>query len=197
MKSFNESIEVLKKYNKEPFHIEHGITVGLVLGWFAKNAGMSDEEVEYWKTVGLLHDIDFEMYPEEHCKKCVELLKNEGYDDEFIKSVCSHGFGPCSDVEPTKEMEKVLFTVDELTGIIFAAAKMRPSKSCTDMELSSLKKKFKDKRFAAGCDREVIKLGAEKYMQMDLDEVLNKTLEAMKENETGIRELLSAHIKSV
>lgn len=194
MKNFNESIEVLKKYNKELFHIEHGITVGSVLGWFAKNAGMSDEEVEYWKTVGLLHDIDFEMYPEEHCKKCVELLKNEGYDDEFIKSVCSHGFGPCSDVEPTKEMEKVLFTVDELTGIIFAAAKMRPSKSCTDMELSSLKKKFKDKRFAAGCDREVIKLGAEKYMQMDLDEVLNKTLEAMKENEAGIRELLSVHL---
>ena len=194
MKSFNESIEVLKKYNKEPFHIEHGITVGMVLGWFAKNAGMSDEEVEYWKTVGLLHDIDFEMYPEEHCKKCVELLKDEGYDDEFIKSVCSHGFGPCSDVEPSKEMEKVLFTVDELTGIIFAAAKMRPSKSCTDMELSSLKKKFKDKRFAAGCDREVIKLGVEKYMQMDLDEVLNKTLEAMKENEAAIRELLSYNL---
>ena len=105
MKNFNESIEVLKKYNKEPFHIEHGITVGMVLGWFAKNAGMSDEEVEYWKTVGLLHDIDFEMYPEEHCKKCVELLKNEGYDDEFIKSVCSHGFGHCVDVEPSKEME--------------------------------------------------------------------------------------------
>ena len=194
MKSFNESIEVLKKYNKEPFHIEHGITVGLVLGWFAKNAGMSDAEVEYWKTVGLLHDIDFEMYPEEHCKKCVELLKNEGYDEEFIKSVCSHGFGNCTDIEPSKEMEKVLFTVDELTGIIFAAAKMRPSKSCTDMELSSLKKKFKDKRFAAGCDREVIKLGAEKYMQCELDEVLNKTLDAMKENEANIRELLSAHI---
>ena len=195
MKNFVESIEVLKKYNKEPFHIEHGITVGLVLGWFAKDAGKSDEEVEYWKTVGLLHDIDFEMYPEEHCKRCVELLKNEGYDDEFIKSVCSHGFGHCSDVEPSKDMEKVLFTVDELTGIIFAAAKMRPSKSCTDMELSSLKKKFKDKRFAAGCDREVIKLGAEKYMQLELDEVLNKTLEAMRENEAEIRELVSVHAK--
>ena len=187
MKSFQESVEILKKYNKEPFHIEHGITVGLVLGWFAKNAGMSDEEVEYWKTVGLLHDIDFEMYPEEHCKKCVELLKNEGYDDDFIKSVCSHGFDRCADVEPTKEMEKVLFTIDELTGIIFAAAKMRPSKSCTDMELSSLKKKFKDKKFAAGCDREVIKTGAEKYMKLELDEVLNKTLDAMKENEGKIR----------
>ena len=190
MKNFSESIEVLKKYNKEPFHIEHGVTVGLVLGYFAKEAGLSDEEVEYWKTVGLLHDIDFEMYKEEHCKKCIELLKENGYDDEFIKSVCSHGFGACSDVEPEKEMEKILFTVDELTGIIFAAAKMRPSKSCTDMELSSLKKKFKDKRFAAGCDREVIKLGAEKYLHLELDEVLNKTLLAMKENEAKIRELI-------
>ena len=189
MKNFKESIEVLKKYNKEPFHIEHGITVGLVLGSFAKNAGFSDEEIEYWKTVGLLHDIDFEMYPEEHCKKCIELLKDEGYDDEFIKSVCSHGFGSCSDIEPDKEMEKVLYTVDELTGIVFAAAKMRPSKSCTDMELSSLKKKFKDKRFAAGCNREVIKNGAEKYMKLELDEVLNKTLDAMKENEATIRVL--------
>lgn len=190
MKNFKESIEVLKKYNKEPYHIEHSITVGLVLGYFAKDKGLSDEEVEYWKTVGLLHDIDFEMYPNEHCKKCIELLKENGYDDEFIKSVRSHAFGICSDVEPEKEMEKVLFTVDELTGIIFAAVKMRPSKSCTDMELSSLKKKFKDKRFAAGCDREVIKLGAEKYLKLDLDEVLNKTLLAMKESEAEIRELV-------
>ena len=191
MKYFTESLEVLKKYNKEAFHIEHGITVGLVLSWFAKEAGLSDEEVEYWKTVGLLHDIDFEMYPDEHCKKCIDILKEEGYDEDFIKSVCSHGFGQCSDIEPSKDMEKILFTVDELTGIIFAAAKMRPSKSCTDMEFSSLKKKFKDKRFAAGCDREVIKLGAEKYMQMELDEVLNKTLDAMKENEGKIRELVA------
>lgn len=191
MKTFKESIEVLKKYNKEPFHIEHSITVGLVLGWFAKKYGLSDEEVEYWKIVGLLHDIDFEMYPEEHCKKCVELLKNEGYDDNVIKSVCSHGFGICSDIEPSVDMEKVLYTVDELTGIIFAAAKMRPSKSCTDMELSSLKKKFKDKRFAAGCDREVIKNGAEKYMKLELDVALQDTLDAMKENESQIRELIS------
>ena len=190
MKNFKESIEVLKKYNKEPYHIEHSITVGLVLGYFAKDKGLSDEEVEYWKTVGLLHDIDFEMYPTEHCKKCIELLKENGYDDEFIKSVRSHAFGICSDVEPKKEMEKILFTVDELTGIIFAAAKMRPSKSCTDMELSSLKKKFKDKKFAAGCDREVIKLGAEKYLKLELDEVLNRTLLAMKESESEIRELV-------
>ena len=190
MKSFNESIDVLKKYNKEPYHIEHGITVGLVLGYFAKKQGMSESEIEYWKTVGLLHDIDFELYSEEHCKKCIEILKNEGYDDDFIKSVTSHAFGICSDVEPEKYMEKVLFTVDELTGIIFAAAKMRPSKSCTDMELSSLKKKFKDKKFAAGCDREVIKLGAEKYLNLEIDDVLNQTLEAMKENESKIRELI-------
>ena len=193
MKNFEESIEVLKKYNKDHFHIEHGITVGSVLGWFAKEKGLSDEEVEYWKTVGLLHDIDFEIYPEEHCKKCVELLKEEGYDENFINSVCSHGFSRCSVVEPKDYMEKVLFTVDELTGIVFAAAKMRPSKSCTDMELSSLKKKFKDKRFAAGCDREVIREGAEKFMQVDLDEVLNKTLEAMKANEAKIRELTEKH----
>ena len=151
---------------------------------------MSESEIEYWKTVGLLHDIDFELYSEEHCKKCIEILKNEGYDDDFIKSVTSHAFGICSDVEPEKYMEKVLFTVDELTGIIFAAAKMRPSKSCTDMELSSLKKKFKDKKFAAGCDREVIKWGAEKYLNLEIDDVLNQTLEAMKENESKIRELI-------
>ena len=190
MKSFNESIDILKKYNKEPYHIEHGITVGLVLGYFAKKQGMSESEREYWKTVGLLHDIDFELYSEEHCKKCIEILKNEGFDDDFIKSVTRHAFGICSDVEPEKYMEKVLFTVDELTGIIFAAAKMRPSKSCTDMELSSLKKKFKDKKFAAGCDREVIKLGAEKYLNLEIDDVLNQTLEAMKENESKIRELI-------
>ena len=192
--SVDQARELVRQYNKESFHLQHAETVSKVMGEIAKE--YDPENVDFWRVVGMLHDIDFEMYPEDHCKKCVELLKNEGYDDEFIKSVCSHGFGPCSDVEPSKEMEKVLFTVDELTGIIFAAAKMRPSKSCTDMELSSLKKKFKDKRFAAGCDREVIKLGAEKYMQMNLDEVLNKTLEAMKENEAGIRELLGEHINN-
>lgn len=189
MKNFNESLEVLKKYNKEPFHVEHGITVGLVLSWFAKDLGKSDEEVEYWKIVGLLHDVDFELYPNEHCKKCLDILKEEGYDDDFIKSVASHGYGICSDIIPTKDMEKILFTVDELTGIVFAAAKMRPSKSCSDMELSSLKKKFKDKGFAKGCSRDVIKEGAEKYMCLPLDTVLEKTLQAMKDNEAKIQEL--------
>lgn len=192
MKSFDESLEVLKKYNKEPFHIEHGVTVGLVMGWFAKDKGLSEEEQEYWKTVGLLHDIDYEIYPEEHCKKCVDLLKEEGYDDEFIRSVVSHGYKSCGEVEPTKDMEKVLFTVDELTGIVFAAAKMRPSKSTKDMELSSLKKKFKDKTFAKGCSRDVIKNGAENFMKMELDLVLEKTLNAMKDNEDKIREICKA-----
>ncbi len=193
MKNFIESIEVLKKYNKEHFHIEHSLTVGLVLGWFAKDMGLSEEEIEYWKTVGLMHDIDFEMFPNEHCKKCIEILKNEGYDDDFINSVRSHAYGISSCVEPSKDMEKILYTVDELTGIIFAAIKMRPSKSCTDMELSSLKKKFKDKKFAAGCDREVIKNGAEKYMKLELDEVLSKTLDAMKGTEEELRKLLSIY----
>ena len=190
MKDFKESLEVLKKYNKEPFHIEHGVTVGLVMGWFAKDMGLSPEEQEYWKIVGLLHDVDYELYPEEHCKKCIDILKEEGYDDEFINSIVSHGYKNCGEVEPKKEMEKVLFTVDELTGIIFAAAKMRPSKSCKDMELSSLKKKFKDKGFAKGCSRDVIKDGAENFMKKDLDVVLDKALSAMRENEDGIRELL-------
>lgn len=190
MKNFNESLEVLKKYNKEPFHIEHGVTVGLVMGWFAKDMGLSTEEQEYWKVVGLLHDIDYEMYPEEHCKKCVGMLKEEGYDDEFINSVVSHGYKNCGEVEPKKEMEKVLFTVDELTGIVFAAAKMRPSKSTKDMELSSLKKKFKDKGFAKGCSRDVIKDGAENFMKMELDQVLDKTLKAMQENEDKIKEFI-------
>lgn len=190
MKDFNESLEVLKKYNKEPFHIEHGVTVGLVMGWFAKDMGLSVEEQEYWKTVGLLHDIDYELYPEEHCKKCISMLKEEGYDDEFVNSVVSHGYKNCGEVEPKKEMEKVLFTIDELTGIIFAAAKMRPSKSTKDMELPSLKKKFKDKGFAKGCSRDVIKYGTENFMKMELDQVLDKTLHAMQENEDEIKKII-------
>ncbi len=189
MKSFEEALEVVKKYNKEHFHIEHGVTVGYVLYWFAKDIGLSEEEAQYWKLVGLLHDIDFEIYPDEHCTKCINILKDEGFDDEFINYKRSHGYGICSDIEPSKKMEQILYTVDELTGIIFAAAKMRPSKSCKDMELSSLKKKFKDKRFAAGCDREVIKNGAEKFLKVELDEVLDKTLKAMQASEDEIRRI--------
>ncbi len=168
--------EIFAKYNTEPFHITHSETVGSVMGVFAKEFG---EDVEYWSSVGILHDIDFGMYPEEHCKKCFELLSEEGVDDETIRSIASHGFGLCSDIEPTHIMEKVLFAVDELTGLIGAAALMRPSKSVSDMELKSVKKKFSDKRFAAGCDRDVIRKGAE-MLGWELEELLCKTLDAMK-----------------
>ena len=146
--------------------------------WYAKEEGFGDDE-EYWGQIGLLHDIDFELYPEEHCKKAPELLKEISAEDAVIHAVCSHGYGICSDVEPVHEMEKVLFAVDELTGLIGAAALMRPSKSVMDMELSSLKKKFKDKRFAAGVDREVIRSGAA-MLGWELDELFAMVIEGMK-----------------
>lgn len=177
-------INILKKYNKEPFHIEHGITVGSVMKYFAKKLGY---EEELWEAVGILHDIDFEEYPEEHCKKAVIILEQEGIAPEMIHAVCSHGYGLCSEVKPEHEMEKILFATDELTGLIGAAAKMRPSKSTKDMELSSLKKKFKDKKFAAGCSRDVIKQGAE-MLGWELDKLLEETLMAMKESEDDIKE---------
>ncbi len=173
-----EALELLKKYNKDEFHIQHGETVGKTMRYFAENLGYADE-ADYWEVVGILHDIDFELWPEEHCKKAPELLKEAGVEDDIIHAVCSHGYGLCSDVEPEREMEKVLFACDELTGLIGAAALMRPSKSCSDMELKSLKKKFKDKRFAAGCSREVIQQGAE-MLGWDLDKLLDETLNAMK-----------------
>lgn len=157
-----EALELLKKYNKEPFHIQHGLTVEGVMRYFARESGYEAEE-EYWGIVGLLHDIDFELYPEQHCVKAPELLREAGVSEETIYSICSHGYGLCSDQEPKHLMEKILFACDELTGLIGAAARMRPSKSVMDMELSSLKKKFKDKRFAAGCSRDVIKEGAERW----------------------------------
>lgn len=172
------AMELLKKHNKEPFHIVHGETVEGVMAWYAKELGYGDE-ADFWATVGLLHDVDFEEYPEQHCVKCVDILKENGYDDSFIHAVVCHGYGLCSDVEPVHEMEMVLFAADELTGLIGAAALMRPSKSVQDMELKSLKKKFKDKRFAAGCDRTVIVQGAER-LGWELDELLTKTLEAMR-----------------
>lgn len=178
--------ELLKKYNKEPFHIQHGLTVEGVMRWYAKDLGHGDEE-EFWGNVGLLHDIDFELWPEEHCKKAPELLKEAGVSDEMIHAIVSHGFGHCCDVEPVLEMEKVLFAADELTGLTWSASLMRPSKSTKDMELSSLKKKFKDKKFAAGCSRDVIKDGADK-LGWELDTLLGKTLEAMKACEDSISE---------
>ena len=180
-----EALELLRKYNQEPFHLEHGITVGKTLRWFAEDLGYGDE-ADFWEIAGLLHDVDFEKYPEEHCKKAPELLAEVDAEPELVHAICSHGYGLCSDVKPEHEMEKVLFAADELTGIVFAAAKMRPSKSCRDMELSSLKKKFKDKRFAAGCSREVIRQGAEN-LGWELDTLLQKTLTALQTYEEEIR----------
>ena len=182
----NSAIELLKKYNQEEFHIRHAITVESVMKYFARKKG-NDEE--FWAIAGLLHDVDFEKYPEEHCKKAQELLKEIDASEELVHAVCSHGYGLCSDVKPEHEMEKILFAVDELTGIIWAAAKMRPSKSVQDMELSSLKKKFKDKRFAAGCSRDVIRKGAEQ-LGWELDELLEETLQAMKSCENEIESSL-------
>ena len=181
-----EAFEILKKYNKDEFHIRHALTVEGVMRYFAKEL---NENVEYWGNVGLLHDVDFELYPEEHCKKCIELLRENNVDESIIHSICSHGYGLCSDVKPEHIMEKVLFATDELTGLIWAAAKMRPSKSIMDMELSSLKKKFKDKKFAAGCSRDVIIKGAEQ-LGWDLDTLLEKTILAMREDEAKINEYM-------
>ena len=169
--------ELLRRYNAEPFHLRHALTVEGVMRCFAEQRGY---DPEFWGIVGLLHDIDFEQWPEQHCVKAPELLRQAGFDDQFIHSVASHGYGLTkTDCKPEKEMEKILFAVDELTGIVGAAALMRPSKSVSDMELKSLKKKYKDKKFAAGCSREVIVQGAEQ-LGWELDRLLGDTLEAMK-----------------
>ena len=179
-----EAYALLHKYNKEAFHIQHALTVEGVMKWFANDLGYGEDE-EYWAITGLLHDIDFELYPEEHCIKAPELLKEGGVADDMICSICSHGYEICCDVEPKHEMEKVLFAADELTGLIWSAALMRPSKSVMEMELKSLKKKFKDKRFAAGCSRDVIKVGAER-LGWELDVLMEKTIEAMRSCEAEI-----------
>ena len=179
-----QALALLCKYNKEPFHILHGLTVEGVLGWYAQELGYG-EEAEFWRLCGLLHDVDFELYPEAHCKKAPELLAEIQASDALIHGICSHGYGHCCDVEPVHQMEKVLFAVDELTGLIGAAARMRPSKSVMDMELSSLKKKFKDKKFAAGCSRDVIREGAER-LGWTLDEILDRTILAMRSCEAQV-----------
>ena len=190
--SREEAFELLKKYNKDPFHIQHALTVEAVMKWYAAELGYG-EEAEYWGIVGLLHDIDFELYPEEHCLKAPELLQDAGVPEDIIHAVCSHGYGitvGCGvtiDVEPVREMEKVLFAADELTGLIWAAALMRPSKSTKDMELKSLKKKYKTKSFAAGCSREVIERGAEQ-LGWELDKLLELTLKAMAATEDTVNE---------
>ena len=182
--SREQALSLLKEYNKEEFHILHALTVEGTMAWFAKERGY-EEDAHYWSMVGLLHDIDFEIYPEEHCKKAPELLRKAGVSEEMIYSICSHGYGICSEIEPIHEMEKILFAADELTGLIGAAIKMRPSKSVMDLELGSLKKKFKDKRFAAGCSRDIIIEGANK-LGWELDSLMEKTIEAMKSFEDSV-----------
>ena len=192
----DEAFEVLKKYNKEPFHIQHALTVEAVMKWYAQELGYSSD-ADYWGIIGLLHDIDFELYPDEHCLKAPQLLRENGFGEDVIHSVCSHGYGitvPCGetiDVEPVHEMEKVLFAADELTGLIWAAALMRPSKSTKDMELKSLKKKYKSKGFAAGCSRDVIERGAEQ-LGWELDKLFLMTLQAMAANEDLINSQMAS-----
>ena len=181
-----QALALLQKYNKEAFHIQHALTVEGVIRWFARENG---EDADFWGLCGLLHDIDFECYPDQHCQKAPELLSEVNASEEMVHAICSHGYGLCSDVEPVHLMEKILFAVDELTGLIGAAARMRPSKSVMDMELSSLKKKFKDKKFAAGCSRDVIRQGAER-LGWTLDELLDKTIQAMRSCEAEIAEEL-------
>ncbi len=181
-----QALDLLMKYNKEPFHILHGLTVEGVMRWFATELGYG-EEADFWAMCGLLHDVDFEMYPDQHCKKAPELLAEINASPELVHAVCSHAYGVCCDVEPQHQMEKVMFAVDELTGLIGAAARMRPSKSVSDMELSSLKKKFKDKKFAAGCSRDIIREGAER-LGWTLEEVMEKTILAMRACESAVAE---------
>jgi predicted hydrolase (HD superfamily) len=181
----SEAVTLLQKYNKEPFHIMHALTVEGVMRWYAQKLGYGDN-MDFWGLVGLLHDVDFEQYPEQHCKKAPALLAEIGADDDFIRAVCCHGYGICVDIEPQHQMEKVLFAADELTGLIWASAKMRPSKSTKDMEVKSLKKKFKDKSFAAGCSRDVITQGAQ-LLGWELPELFEKTILAMRSCEDSVR----------
>jgi predicted hydrolase (HD superfamily) len=178
------AFELLKKYNKDPFHLQHGLTVEGVMRYFADTLGYSDD-VEYWGIVGLLHDIDFELYPTEHCIKAPELLREAGVGDDIIHAVCSHGYELTVDIKPEHEMEKVLYAVDELTGLIWAAALMRPSKSVQDMELKSVKKKYKSANFAAGCSREVIERGAD-MLGWELNDLIQRTIEAMRTCEDSV-----------
>lgn len=179
-----QAVSLLKMYNREPFHLLHGLTVEGVMRWYAQELGYG-ADAAFWGTAGLLHDVDFEQYPEQHCPKAPELLAEIGAEPELVHAICSHGYSRCSDVKPEHEMEKVLYAVDELTGLIGAAARMRPSKSVSDMEVSSLKKKFKDKKFAAGCSRDVIREGAE-FLGWELDKLLDQTIQAMRSCETQV-----------
>ena len=172
-----QALEILKKYNQDAFHLRHGQIVSGVMGYFARE--YDPEQEEFWKVVGMLHDLDFELYPDQHCIKQQELMKDLDLDERIIHATCSHGYSLTVDIEPEHIMEKILFAADELTGLIGAAAMMRPSKSVCDMEVSSLKKKFKDKKFAAGCSRDVIRQGAE-ALGWELDELFDRTIRAMR-----------------
>ena len=183
-----QALELLLKYNKDTFHLEHALTVEGVMRWFARELGYGEEE-DFWRLVGLLHDVDFEQYPDEHCQKAPELLAEIDAGEELTYAVCSHGYGICSDVKPEHEMEKVLFATDELTGLINAGALVRPSKSVMDMGADSVKRKFKDKHFAAGCSRDVIRQGAEN-LGWELKELFEKTILAMRDCEASVREEL-------
>ena len=176
-----EALELLGEYNKGEFHLKHGRIVGDVMRYFANELGYGDE-ADFWETVGILHDLDFEMYPEEHCVKEQEIMREKGLDERLIRATASHGYGICVDIKPEHEMEKVLYATDELTGLIGAVAVMRPSKSVSDLEVSSVKKKFKDKKFAAGCSRDVIRNGAE-MLGWSLEELFEKTILAMRASE--------------
>ena len=180
----SQALALLQKYNQEPFHILHGLTVEGVMRYFAQEIG---EDPDFWGIVGLLHDVDFERWPEKHCLEAPRLLAEINAEPEMVHAICSHGYGICCDVEPTEQMEKILFATDELTGLIGAAAKMRPSKSVSDMEVSSLKKKFKDKKFAAGCSRDVIRQGAER-LGWTIEELMEKTILAMRSCEETVNE---------
>ena len=173
-----EAWELLTRYNQDAFHLQHAETVEGIMRYFARKLGYEQEE-DFWGIAGLLHDQEKKKYPEEHCVKSQEIMREEGIDESLIHATASHGYGLVVDVKPEKEMEKVLFAVDELSGLIWAAALVRPSKSVQDLELKSVKKKFKDKRFAAGCSRDVIEKGAE-MLGWSLDDLISETILAMR-----------------
>lgn len=184
-----QAVDLLKKYNRDPFHLQHALTVEGVMRWYAQTLGYG-AEADFWGLVGLLHDVDFEMYPDQHCLKAPELLREAGASEELIHAVCSHGYGLTVDIRPEHEMEKILFAVDELTGLIGALVLMLPTKSVQDLQLKSLKKKFKDKKFAAGCSRDVIARGAE-MLGWDLEKLEEDTIRAMQSCDESVRQAMA------
>jgi len=172
----NDAMTLLKKYNQSDALIKHALAVEAVMGHFAEKFG--EEDPEKWRVIGLIHDLDYEKYPEQHCNKTKEIMTEEGWPEDYIRAVVSHGWGICSDVEPVERMEKVLYTIDELTGLIVATVLMRPSKSILDLKVSSVKKKYKNKNFAAGVDRNIIEKGAA-MLEMDLTEIIEETIKGM------------------